>query len=100
MKGVGLFGVAMSEVNITKNRYKDILPYDATRVKLSNTANVVGGDFINANHVPVCCLFAWGRPVCCHNRWSLDLTLVDLCVCFFLAWNARGRDFIGMTSMW
>merc|ERR1719394_1854452 len=34
--------------NAAKNRYKDISPYDATRVKLTECPT---GDYINANHV-------------------------------------------------
>jgi len=39
------------ECNLKKNRFKDILPYDATRVKLSNEDNVEGRDYINANFI-------------------------------------------------
>jgi len=34
--------------NLNKNRYKDISPYDETRVVLSQGEN---GDYINANYV-------------------------------------------------
>ena len=34
--------------NAAKNRYKDISPYDATRVKLADCPT---GDYVNANHV-------------------------------------------------
>lgn len=38
--------------NKTKNRYKNILPFDHTRVILKNTdPNVVGADYINANYI-------------------------------------------------
>lgn len=37
--------------NIKKNRYKDIIPYDCTRVKLSPIPNVPGSDYINANYI-------------------------------------------------
>lgn len=39
------------EVNRRKNRYKDILPYDSTRVVLSEYPGVPGSDYINANYV-------------------------------------------------
>ncbi len=39
------------EVNRKKNRYKDILPFDSTRVTLSEYPGVPGSDYINANHV-------------------------------------------------
>nr|CDJ86225.1 PDZ and Protein-tyrosine phosphatase domain containing protein [Haemonchus contortus] len=34
--------------NLNKNRYRDVCPYDATRVRLSSSPN---GDYINANFV-------------------------------------------------
>lgn len=34
--------------NINKNRYRDVVPYDSTRVKLERSPT---GDYINANHV-------------------------------------------------
>jgi len=34
--------------NIAKNRYRDISPYDTTRVVLTECPS---GDYINANHV-------------------------------------------------
>lgn len=37
------------EVNRRKNRYKDILPYNCTRVILSEYPGVPGSDYINAN---------------------------------------------------
>lgn len=42
----------MRPENKSKNRYKNILPFDHTRVTLQNTdPNVVGSDYINANYV-------------------------------------------------
>lgn len=46
-----LMTVAIQPANFTKNRYRDILPYDSTRVKL-DSENPLGGDFINGNYVP------------------------------------------------
>lgn len=39
------------EVNRKKNRYKDILPYDISRVKLDVTSFSDGADYINANFI-------------------------------------------------
>ena len=39
------------EVNRKKNRYKDILPFDVSRVVLSEYPGVPGSDYINANHI-------------------------------------------------
>lgn len=36
--------------NLGKNRYRDVCPYDSTRVKLKNSIN---GNYINANYVNV-----------------------------------------------
>jgi tyrosine-protein phosphatase non-receptor type 11 len=38
--------------NKNKNRYKNILPFDETRVILHDgDPNVLGSDYINANHI-------------------------------------------------
>ncbi|XP_023236807.1 uncharacterized protein DDB_G0283357-like isoform X1 [Centruroides sculpturatus] len=39
------------DVNRRKNRYKDILPYNYTRVVLSEYPGVPGSDYINANYI-------------------------------------------------
>jgi len=39
------------EVNRKKNRYKDILPFNYTRVLLSEYPGVPGSDYINANYI-------------------------------------------------
>ncbi|KAK3884166.1 hypothetical protein Pcinc_011549 [Petrolisthes cinctipes] len=44
--------VAILPANKSKNRYKNNLPYDDTRVKLSVVADDPHSDYINANHVP------------------------------------------------
>ena len=41
----------LKEVNRRKNRYKDILPYDHSRVIISEYPGVPGSDYINANYV-------------------------------------------------
>jgi len=40
--------ICSMEANFSKNRYRDISPYDSTRVVLTDCP---GGDYINANHV-------------------------------------------------
>lgn len=37
--------------NLIKNRYSNVLPYDHTRVKLRETANVFHSDYINASYI-------------------------------------------------
>lgn len=39
------------EINIRKNRYKDILPFDGTRVILNEFPGIPGSDYINANYI-------------------------------------------------
>lgn len=46
------FNIAKKPYNVPKNRYKDILPYDNTRVKLKPITGVIGSDYINGNYVP------------------------------------------------
>ena len=41
------------EVNRKKNRYKDILPFNYSRVLLSDYPGVPGSDYINANYIKV-----------------------------------------------
>ena len=43
------FQEANKTVNQVKNRYKNVYPYDDTRVKLSMKPGVDGSDYINAN---------------------------------------------------
>ncbi|KAM5146472.1 tyrosine-protein phosphatase non-receptor type 18 isoform 2-T2 [Mantella aurantiaca] len=40
-----------SQENLKKNRYKDILPYDQTRVPITFLAEEVGSDYINASFI-------------------------------------------------
>lgn len=40
-------------VNRAKNRFTNILPYDHSRVKLLQTDDEEGSDYINANYIPV-----------------------------------------------
>nr|AFD97013.1 PTPRDb [Danio rerio] len=39
------------EINKPKNRYANVIAYDHTRVALTNTDGVAGGDYINANFI-------------------------------------------------
>nr|XP_039262864.1 receptor-type tyrosine-protein phosphatase beta-like isoform X4 [Styela clava] len=54
-KGVGRdqsSNAAVLAENRGKNRYTNILPYDATRVKLDGVDDDPGSDYINANFIP------------------------------------------------
>ncbi|XP_065070051.1 receptor-type tyrosine-protein phosphatase S-like isoform X2 [Rhopilema esculentum] len=37
--------------NQSKNRYKNVYPYDSTRIRLSQINNLSGSDYINASHI-------------------------------------------------
>ena len=45
------FTEANKSVNLSKNRYQNIFPYDDTRVRLSHIPGVEGSDYINANFI-------------------------------------------------
>ncbi|XP_026281011.2 uncharacterized protein LOC113208281 isoform X8 [Frankliniella occidentalis] len=53
LKGQKLYssGVGEKEINRKKNRYKDILPFDFSRVVLSEYVGTTGSDYINANFI-------------------------------------------------
>lgn len=44
------FDIARQVKNSSSNRYRDVLPYDQTRVILQTDTN---SDYINANHIDV-----------------------------------------------
>ncbi|XP_030837358.1 receptor-type tyrosine-protein phosphatase epsilon-like [Strongylocentrotus purpuratus] len=44
--------VAREKINFTKNRYKNILPYDSARVKLQVIDNDPHSDYFNASYIP------------------------------------------------
>lgn len=45
------FSEANKVVNQSKNRYKNVYPYDGTRVRLSQNPGIQGSDYINASHI-------------------------------------------------
>lgn len=53
LKGLSMYSCkeGEKEVNRRKNRYKDILPFDCTRVILSEIAGIPGSDYVNANYI-------------------------------------------------
>ncbi|XP_037092832.1 tyrosine-protein phosphatase non-receptor type 18-like [Pollicipes pollicipes] len=60
-------------VNRRKNRYKDILPFDVTRVVLSEFPGVAGSDYINANYIRG----ASGSPAYIASQGPLPHTVAD-----------------------
>ncbi|XP_066996547.2 uncharacterized protein [Anabrus simplex] len=61
------------EVNRKKNRYKDILPFDESRVILDGYAGVPGSDYINANYIKG----ASGSPAYIASQAPLPHTVND-----------------------
>ncbi|CAF1286153.1 unnamed protein product, partial [Didymodactylos carnosus] len=57
----GAFTIALSEVNTNKNRYIDVLPYDDSRILLTNNFDKENNDYINAN--PKCKYIATQGPL-------------------------------------
>eukprot|EP01117_Protostelium_nocturnum_P008824 TRINITY_DN3162_c1_g1_i2.p1 TRINITY_DN3162_c1_g1~~TRINITY_DN3162_c1_g1_i2.p1 ORF type:complete len:1072 (-),score=356.89 TRINITY_DN3162_c1_g1_i2:53-3268(-) len=47
----GDFTSSLTKINLPKNRYRNILPLEQTRVKLQALDNVESSDYINANYV-------------------------------------------------
>ena len=65
---------ANSHINKPKNRYNNILPYDATRVKLKGS----NGDYINANY----CSVSWlGSYLYCKCMVLLVMLVCLLACC-------------------
>ncbi|XP_022410069.1 tyrosine-protein phosphatase non-receptor type 12 isoform X3 [Delphinapterus leucas] len=62
------------EENVKKNRYKDILPFDHSRVKLTLKTPSQDSDYINANFIKIivmaCREFEMGRKKC-ERYWPL-----------------------------
>ncbi|GLH15910.1 Tyrosine-protein phosphatase Lar, partial [Gryllus bimaculatus] len=61
------------EVNRKKNRYKDILPFDCSRVILEDYAGIPGSDYINANYIKG----ASGSPAYIASQGPLPHTVND-----------------------
>ena len=88
--------------NLAKNRYKDVVCYDETRVVLKTSSGVEGSDYIHANYVsgyskPQAFVLTQGVLV-----WFMDWALYNshiycigvfyqlLCLCGFL--RSKGQD--------
>uniref|UniRef100_A0A146LCQ6 protein-tyrosine-phosphatase n=2 Tax=Lygus hesperus TaxID=30085 RepID=A0A146LCQ6_LYGHE len=61
------------ETNKKKNRYKDILPFDVSRVILNEYAGIPGSDYINANYIKG----ASGSPAYIASQGPLPCTVND-----------------------
>uniref|UniRef100_A0A672GIU0 protein-tyrosine-phosphatase n=1 Tax=Salarias fasciatus TaxID=181472 RepID=A0A672GIU0_SALFA len=73
--------------NKSKNRYKNILPFNDTRVILQSAdPNVVGSDYINANYVKVCFLKPLSQKVYIATQGCLATTVNDF---WQMVWQER-----------
>ena len=77
------FKASREQVNAPKNRWKNILPFDATRVKLNNTRG--GSDYINANVVGSSAPFIASQAPLAHTVadhwqmiWEQDVPFVEV----------------------
>ncbi|KAK9498033.1 hypothetical protein O3M35_003918 [Rhynocoris fuscipes] len=61
------------EINRKKNRYKDILPFDVSRVVLQENNGIPGSDYINANYIKG----ASGSPAYIASQGPLPCTVND-----------------------
>ncbi|XP_071325241.1 tyrosine-protein phosphatase non-receptor type 3 isoform X2 [Trachinotus anak] len=89
-----LLNCARLSENMDKNRYKDVLPYDATRVVLQGQE-----DYINASHITTKCHQYWPHPpevkdyghmrVKCHSE---ECNLAYVTRQFTLTHTQRGEE--------
>ncbi|DBA03991.1 TPA: hypothetical protein N0F65_010644 [Lagenidium giganteum] len=100
-----------TKITKAKNRYRDVLPFEHTRVRLPNPHHAPGGDYINANYIDddyiACCA---PIPNVMHDFWSMvwhsDVHVILMLTNFVererlkadIYWDARGKpvDFRGI----
>ncbi|KAJ0394372.1 hypothetical protein ATCC90586_003032 [Pythium insidiosum] len=94
-----------------KNRYRDVLPFEKTRVRLENPTNAPNGDYINANYVDetyIACIAPVPPAICdfWHMVWQCDVHVILMLTNFVererikadMYWDSRGQivDFGGV----
>lgn len=84
-----LYTAAFHPLNIDKNRYINILPFDSTRVKLSQKEGMEGSDYINANFVSC----ENRHFICCQA--PLDSTIEDF---YRMLWEAECKIIVMLTK--
>eukprot|EP00118_Oscarella_pearsei_P003290 m.13780 g.13780 ORF g.13780 m.13780 type:complete len:765 (+) comp25217_c0_seq2:97-2391(+) len=87
-----LVTLPISEVK-AKNRFKDIIPYDSTRVRLDPSNNRTESDYINANHIS---MEIAGEP---HHYIAAQGPLVSTAADFWqMIWENDARLIVMVTS--
>ncbi|KAI7806436.1 tyrosine-protein phosphatase non-receptor type 6 isoform X2 [Triplophysa rosa] len=85
----------MRPENKSKNRYKNILPFDETRVIMENAdPNVVGSDYINANYVTNKLMDIDHQKVYIACQGCLATTVKDF---WQMAWQEKSRVIVMTT---
>jgi len=77
--------------NLYKNRYKDVLALESSRVKLKGSSGIVGSDYINANHI-----FDGesSRYICCQA--PLPHTTADF---WLMVWEQKATVIVMLTRL-
>ncbi|XP_052000843.1 tyrosine-protein phosphatase non-receptor type 6-like isoform X2 [Xyrauchen texanus] len=85
----------MRPENKSKNRYKNILPFDDTRVILQNAdPNVVGSDYVNANYVTNKLMEIGNQKVYIAGQGCLATTVNDF---WQMVWQEESRVIVMTT---
>ena len=88
-----VMSVCHSDVNVAKNRYRDISPYDSTRVVLSRCPT---GDYINGNHVTMTIPGSGIVNRYVATQGPLSTTSIDF---WYMAWELQSHLVIMLTTI-
>ena len=88
-----VMSVCHSDVNVAKNRYRDISPYDSTRVILSRCPT---GDYINGNHVNMTIPGSGIVNRYVATQGPLSTTSIDF---WYMAWELQSNLVIMLTTI-
>ena len=88
-----VMSVCHSDANVAKNRYRDISPYDSTRVVLSRCPT---GDYINGNHVTMTIPGSGVVNRYVATQGPLSTTSVDF---WYMAWELQSTLVIMLTTI-
>ncbi|XP_058530214.1 receptor-type tyrosine-protein phosphatase H [Ochotona princeps] len=92
LEGQGLSQlVASAPENVTKNRYRNVLPYDSSRVPLKPLLGGPGSDYINASFLPG----LWGPKEFIAAQGPLPHTVGDF---WRLVWEQQSQTLVMLTN--